>query len=101
MRVGELALQWPCVAVLGNSGSGKSTLARGEAQCLANCRQRPGEPHKYKTPAEQDSRLAFLLQWVSDYYRREGDMSLKAHQALYDAWDGPKQRISRQLALAG
>jgi adenylate kinase family enzyme len=85
-----------------DSGGGDAELLflhPGEAQCLANCRARPWEPHKYKTPAEQDSRLAFLLQWVSDYYRRDGDMSLKGHQALFDAWAGPKRLVSRQLAL--
>ncbi len=29
--------------------------------CLSNCRNRPWEPHKYATKAEQDSKLEFLL----------------------------------------
>ncbi len=69
-------------------------LDPGEATCLAHCRARPWEPHKYASKAEQDAKLAFLLQWVSDYYTREGDLSLTAHQALFDAYAGPKLKLT-------
>jgi adenylate kinase family enzyme len=72
-------------------------LDPGLEQCLANCRARPWEPHKYASKAEQDERLAFLLQWVAEYYTREGDLSLAGHQALFDAYAGPKQHL-RDLA---
>lgn len=62
--------------------------------CLRNCRSRPWEPHKYASPAEQDQHLAFLLGWVRDYYHRDGDMSLGAHRALFDAYDGPKRETT-------
>ncbi len=65
-------------------------LNPGQAQCLANCRNRPWEPHKYASKAEQDQRLAFLLSWVSDYYHRDGEMSLAAHSAMYANFGGPK-----------
>src|SRR5262249_39080718 len=52
----------------------------GMEQCLANCRARPWEAHKYKSRAEQDERLAFLLEWVREYYTRDGDMSLQDHR---------------------
>lgn len=65
----------------------------GEEVCLAHCRARPHEPHKYRSKAEQDERLPFLLAWVSDYYRREGPLSLAGHRALYDGYDGPKQEL--------
>jgi adenylate kinase family enzyme len=65
----------------------------GEAACLRNCRSRPWEPHKYASPAEQDAHLAFLLEWVRDYYHRDGEMSLRAHRALFDAYDGPKREL--------
>lgn len=68
-------------------------LDPGAAQCVANCRARPWEPHKYATQAEQDARLPFLLEWVEDYYRREGEMSHAAHRALFEAWTGPKQHL--------
>lgn len=68
-------------------------LDPGLEQCLANCRARPWEPHKYASKDEQDERLAFLLQWVADYYTRDGDLSLAGHRALFDAYAGPKQHL--------
>jgi len=68
-------------------------LDPGEAQCLANCRSRPWEPHKYATPEEQAQRLPFLLAWVSEYYVRDGDLSLAGHRALFEAWQGPKLQL--------
>lgn len=68
----------------------------GEAACLANCRARDWEPHKYPSREAQDAQLASLLEWVSAYYTREGDLSLKAHRALFDAYAGPKLEL-RQL----
>ena len=65
----------------------------GEAECLRRCRERPWEPHKYASKAEQDARLEFLLAWVSDYYRRDGPMSLKAHRALFESYTGLKREI--------
>jgi adenylate kinase family enzyme len=71
----------------------------GEAQCLANCRARPWEPHKYASKAEQDERLAFLLKWVSEYYTREGDMSLSGHRRCFEGYAGPKAEITAQPRL--
>jgi adenylate kinase family enzyme len=62
----------------------------GEAACLRNCRARPWEPHKYASKEAQDEKLAFLLAWVSDYYRRTDDTSLARHRAIFDAYRGPK-----------
>ena len=50
-------------------------LDPGLEQCLSNCQARPWEPHKYSSKEEQDSSLSFLLNWVEEYYSREGDMS--------------------------
>jgi len=63
----------------------------GEEACLRHCRSRPWEPHKYASKAEQDEKLAFLLAWVSDYYKRDDDMSLARHRAIFDGYDGPKR----------
>lgn len=63
----------------------------GEEVCLRHCRARPWEPAKYASKEEQDAKLDFLLAWVSDYYRRDGPMSLKGHRALFDAYAGPKR----------
>ncbi|MEO7105057.1 MAG: hypothetical protein ABIZ09_01670 [Rhodoferax sp.] len=69
----------------------------GEAACLSNCRSRPWEPHKYASKHEQDVKLEFLLAWVSKYYTRQGDLSLDAHQALFDAYRGPKRKLSARV----
>lgn len=69
-------------------------LDPGLDQCTANCRARPWEPHKYSSKAEQDKHLSFLLEWAEAYYSRDDDMSLAAHRAVYDRYDGPKQWLS-------
>lgn len=66
-------------------------LDPGVERCLEHCRARPWEPHKYASRAEQDERLSFLLDWVRDYYTRDGDMSHRAHLATFEAYAGPKR----------
>ena len=66
----------------------------GVEACLANCRSRPWEPHKYASKDEQDEKLEFLLSWVRDYDSREGDLSLTAHQALFEGYRGLKLRLA-------
>lgn len=68
-------------------------LDPGEAACISHCENRPWEPHKYASKADQDNNLDFLLGWVKDYYHRTGAMSLQAHQDLYASYDGPKQHL--------
>lgn len=68
-------------------------LDPGLEPCLANCRARPWEPHKYASKAEQDRHLDFLLSWVAQYYHRDGDMSRSSHQTLFDAYQGPKSHL--------
>ena len=65
-------------------------LNPGREQCLANCRERPWEPHKYASRQEQDANLEFLLSWVAEYDTREGPMSLAAHRELFAAYAGRK-----------
>lgn len=74
-------------------------LDPGVDACLQNCKSRPWEPHKYASKVEQDSKLAFLLDWVADYYVRDGDMSQRAHRALFEAYAGPKRHITERPAL--
>jgi|JI10StandDraft_1071094.scaffolds.fasta_scaffold229197_2 adenylate kinase family enzyme len=52
----------------------------GVEVCLAHCRARPWEPHKYPSKEEQDGKLEFLLAWVREYYTRQGDLSFSARQ---------------------
>jgi adenylate kinase family enzyme len=75
-------------------------LNPGEQRCLANCRARPWEPHKYASKAEQDEHLAFLLTWVSDYYTRDGDLSLRGHVACFEEYAGPRIELTRLLDLS-
>lgn len=69
----------------------------GMEQCLENCRRRPWEAHKFRSKAEQDERLAFLLTWVREYYVRDGSLSLRAHQVLFEGYLGPKRRLTKPL----
>jgi adenylate kinase family enzyme len=69
-------------------------LNPGEDACLQHCRTRRWEPHKYSSAAAQDAALAALLAWVSGYYRREGDLSLRGHRELFDSYDGPKREVT-------
>ena len=69
-------------------------LEPGVEACLANCRNRPWEPHKYASREEQDQKLEFLLAWVAEYYSRTGSLSLSDHQALFDAYAGRKHLLA-------
>ena len=66
----------------------------GEEVCLANCRNRPWEPHKYASKAEQDGKLEFLSSWVRGYYTRDDDLSLSAHRTLFASYHGLKLRLA-------
>ena len=68
-------------------------LNPGEEQCLANCRARPWEPHKYDSKDDQDTRLPFLLSWVGEYYRRAGEMSLAGHVSCFASYVGQKREL--------
>jgi len=72
-------------------------LQPGEEVCIANCRARPWEPHKYRSEKAQDEHLEHLLRWVRSYYVLAGSMSLAGHHAVFDAYAGPK-RLVTQLA---
>lgn len=75
-------------------------LNPGVDRCVENCTERPWEPHKYASKEEQDQRLAFLLAWVRDYYTRDGDMSLAAHRACFDAYTGRKVEFTSRVELS-
>src|ERR1017187_8359628 len=74
-------------------------LNPGEDRCVSNCRSRPWEPHKSSSKVEQDQRLSFLLSWVAEYYRRDGEMSLSPHAACFRAYLGPKHEFTEAPAL--
>jgi adenylate kinase family enzyme len=70
-------------------------LEPGVDACLANCRNRPWEPHKYASREDQDQKLEFLLAWVAEYYSRTGSLSLADHEALFDTYAGRKHRLAQ------
>lgn len=74
-------------------------LNPGEARCLAHCRERAWEAHKYDTPQAQEANLPLLLDWVRGYYKREDELSLAAHQACFEGYRGPRQVFDSQLDL--
>ena len=75
-------------------------LNPGESVCLAHCRARPWEPHKYASPAEQNRMLDFLLGWVREYYTRDESCSLMRHVQLFRAFTGTKRELTAAPELA-
>lgn len=65
-------------------------LDPGDAVCQAHCRARPWEPHKYSSPAAQERNLAMLLDWVTGYATREGELGRAVHAAVFAQYAGPK-----------
>lgn len=74
-------------------------LNPGVDRCIAHCRARPWEPHKYASAQEQDARLDMLLAWVAAYDTREGDLSLKGHRACFEGYAGPRHELTEPLSL--
>ncbi|MCH8556552.1 MAG: shikimate kinase [Balneolia bacterium] len=62
--------------------------------CQQNARNRPWEPHKYKTKEAQDKNLPMLLDWIAGYVTRKDSLSYTAHKALFDGFEGKKREIS-------
>lgn len=66
--------------------------------CLENNRRRPWEPHKYDSMEAQQSKLGFLLDWVSGYYERDDAMSYARHRRLFDGFTGNKTEVTTLVA---
>lgn len=64
------------------------------AQCQHNARQRPWEPHKYASKAQQDANLAMLVDWIAGYEQRDDEFSRPAHLALFKQFGGEKHRLT-------
>ncbi len=58
--------------------------------CVENCRNRPWEPHKYRSKDEQDRNLSMLINWVQDYFARDDDFSHASHRRIFDRFEGEK-----------
>jgi adenylate kinase family enzyme len=74
-------------------------LNPGMEACLAHNLQRPWEPHKYASRAEQDARLADLQAWVAGYYQRKDQWSYFAHRAIFDDFPGHKSEHFNAMLL--
>jgi adenylate kinase family enzyme len=70
-------------------------LDPGVDVCLANCRNRAWEPHKYASLDEQNKNLEFLLLWVEEYYSRTDSLSLAYHRELFAGYEGCKQQLTQ------
>ncbi len=84
-----------CYADLVEHAAAASTelvfLNPGVDVCIAHCRARPWEPHKYASKQAQDDNLGMLLDWVRAYETRDDECSLRAHRALFDRFAGAKR----------
>ncbi len=72
-------------------------LNPGVDACIAHCRARPWEPHKYASKADQDANLELLLDWVRDYETRDDEFSLRSHRRLYDNFAGLKRELRAEV----
>jgi len=70
-------------------------------QCLANAKNRPWEPHKYSTKAEQDANLDMLLEWISGYENRKDTFSKQEHLRIFDAFPRAKKILNGMPTLNG
>jgi adenylate kinase family enzyme len=78
------------LALAADEASEAIFLNPGVEQCVANCRNRPWEPHKYETKQQQDENLEMLIDWVKRYADRTDEFSLASHRALYEKIQGKK-----------
>ncbi len=60
------------------------------ADCIANARNRPWEPHKYASKEAQDANLEMLTDWIAQYDERDDTFSRAAHEALFRGFKGEK-----------
>ena len=65
--------------------------------CIDNAKNRPWEPHKYQSKAEQDRNLAMLIDWIAQYPNRTDTFSQTAHQTLFDNFNGKKSQLTKNL----
>jgi len=75
------------------AGAALIWLDPGVEQCLAHCRARPFEAHKYPDPQTQQAHLERLLDWVRDYPHRAGDLGRADHAECFADCPNPKLRL--------
>ena len=67
-------------------------------QCIENARNRPWEPHKYRSKEKQDKNLGLLIAWISQHAERTDVFSLASHMQLYQDFNGKKTMLDRNRA---
>ena len=65
--------------------------------CISNAKSRPWEPHKYESKQAQDANLDMLIDWISQYTKRDDTFSMNAHQKFYSNYSGKKQIINSNV----
>ena len=68
--------------------------------CISNAKSRPWEPHKYESKRAQDENLDMLIDWISQYIKRDDTFSMVAHQKFYNNYSGKKRIINSNLKYA-
>ncbi len=62
--------------------------------CILNAKSRSWEPYKYKSKQAQDENLDMLINWISQYTKRDDTFSMSAYQRFYNNYSRKKQIIS-------
>jgi len=69
------------------------------AECIANAKARPWEPHKWPSAEMQDSFLPKLLDFIATYPASTAPTGRPAHAALFDTFVGTKEKHTERPAL--
>lgn len=67
------------------------------ASCIENAKARPWEPHKYVSKEAQDENLQMLLDWIEQYPIRTDEFSQRAHQGLFERFNGKKAEYTQNV----
>ncbi|BAZ30119.1 hypothetical protein NIES4074_25750 [Cylindrospermum sp. NIES-4074] len=68
-------------------------LNPGIDKCVENNRNRPWEPHKFKSPEEQAQTFEFLNNWIQQYEERDDEFSYLSHRSIFEQFNGKKHEI--------
>ena len=66
-------------------------------ECITNAKSRPWEPHKYGSKQAQDKNLDMLIDWISQYAKRDDTFSMTAHQNFFNNYNGKKHIINSNV----
>jgi adenylate kinase family enzyme len=70
------------------------------AVCEVRLRARGSESKAHMARPQSEAGLATLLEWASTYKNRDDAMSFAGHRALFQAFDGPKARLSSEREVS-